>query len=165
MDEMNYIETEEGTPQGGIISPLLCNVALNGIEKAVMKTGIKRKGIGPGVHLIRYADDMIVMGKNKEILLKIKEVISQFLKERGLELNENKTKIIHIKEGFNFLGFNIRRLKYNPKLNNPTSQETVLVIKPSKKGIYKLKHNIRNKMDKSKPIEGLIRDMNPILRG
>ena len=93
MDEMNYLETEEGTLQGGIISPLLCNVALNGIEKAVMKTGIKIKGIGPGVHLIRYADDMIVIGKNKKILLKIKEVICQFLKERGLQLNENKTNI------------------------------------------------------------------------
>ena len=70
-----------------------------------------------------------------------------------------------LKKGFDFLGFNIRRFKYNPKLNNPTSQETVLVIKPSKKGINKLKDNIRNKMDKNKPIEGLIWDMNPILRG
>ena len=109
MDNYEFSRTEEGTPQGGIISPVLCNVALNGIEEMVMKKFPLKKGISPGVHLIRYADDMVVTGKSPEILLVIKEAMKEFLKSRGLEFNEKKTKIVNIKEGFDFLGFNITR--------------------------------------------------------
>jgi Retron-type reverse transcriptase len=165
MEEMNYKNTEEGTPQGGIISPMLCNIALNGLEKLIKSIIPKRKGIGGGVHVIRYADDIIILGKSKDILLTIKKGLNEFLNERGLKLNDKKTSIIHIKTGFDFLGFNIRRMKYNPKFNKQTTQETVLVIKPSKKGVQRLKDNIRSIIDKNKPIEALIRDLNPILRG
>lgn len=71
MENLNYIDTTEGTPQGGIISPILCNIALNGIEEKIMATEGLKKGISPGIHLIRYADDMIVTGKNEEILKKV----------------------------------------------------------------------------------------------
>jgi RNA-directed DNA polymerase len=111
MEELNYLETDEGTPQGGIMSPTLCNIALNGIENVIKESNPKMKGISPGVHIIRYADDMIITGKSKEIILKNKEILVRFLAERGLELNETKTLITHIKEGFDFLGFNIRRFK------------------------------------------------------
>lgn len=70
-----------------------------------------KRGISPGVHVIRYADDMIITGKTQEIAVKNKQILSEFLAERGLILNEKKTLITHIKEGFDFLGFNIRRLK------------------------------------------------------
>jgi RNA-directed DNA polymerase len=165
MEEMNYIETKEGTPQGGIISPTLCNIALNGLEKILEKVHPKKKQLKAGVHVIRYADDLIITGKNKEILLKVKEVLIIFLKERGLELNEEKTKIVQIKKGFDFLGFNIRRMNYNPRLNKKSKQKTILIIKPSKSSINKLKLKIRKHIDKNKPIEGIIRDINPILRG
>lgn len=165
MEDLNYTDTTEGTPQGGIISPVLCNIALNGVEGLVLNAVKKRRGISPGVHLIRYADDMIITGKNEEILREIKGLVSEFLSERGLSLNESKTKITHIKEGIDFLGFNIRRLPYNHKLNNATDQETVLIIKPSKKGIEKLKEKINKIIDKARPIESIIRDLNPILRG
>lgn len=165
MENLNYADTVEGTPQGGIISPVLCNIALNGVEQTVMTTIKNRKGISPGILLIRYADDMIVTGKNEDILREIKQCISQFLEPRGLTLNESKTKITHSKEGFDFLGFNIRRLPYNPKLNNTTDQETVLIIKPSKKGIQKLNEKVKRIIDKARPIEAIIRDLNPILRG
>jgi RNA-directed DNA polymerase len=111
MEELNYMETEEGTPQGGIISPTLCNIALNGIENLIKKANPSKKGKSPGVHVIRYADDMIITGKTQDIAIKNKNILAEFLAERGLQLNEKKTLITHIKEGFDFLGFNIRRMK------------------------------------------------------
>jgi RNA-directed DNA polymerase len=111
MDQLNYIETEEGTPQGGIISPTLCNIALNGIEEHIRNHNPLKRGISPGVHVIRYADDMVITAKSKEIAYKNKELLNDFLQERGLKLNEKKTLITHIKEGFDFLGFHIRRME------------------------------------------------------
>jgi RNA-directed DNA polymerase len=110
MEELNFTDTIEGTPQGGIISPTLCNIALNGLEKQIANANPKKKGISSGVHLIRYADDMIITSKSQETALKNKLILENFLKERGLQLNETKTLITHIKEGFDFLGFNIRRM-------------------------------------------------------
>lgn len=165
MEGETLTSTTEGTPQGGIISPVLCNVALNGIEAEVKNTVPIRKGISPGIHIIRYADDMIVTGKNKEILEKVKETMQSFLKERGLEFNEKKTKIVHIKDGFDFLGFNISRKSWNPRLNKRTEQETVLVIVPSHKGITKIKDVISETIRKGSPIERIVSTLNPILRG
>lgn len=164
------METDQGTPQGGIISPTLCNVALNGLEELILKSNPNKRingkrNISRGVHVIRYADDMVLTGKSEEIILKNKEILARFLSERGLELNETKTKITHIKDGFDFLGFNIRRCSYKPRLNKPTDQETVLIIKPSKKGVDKLKTSLRTKINKNIPMERIIGDVNPILRG
>lgn len=165
MEEMNFTDTTEGTPQGGIISPLLCNIALNGLEEIIKTNNPLRKGISPGVHVIRYADDLIITGKSKEILVKNKMILAEFLKERGLELNENKTKITHIKEGFDFLGFNLKRYPYNPRLNKPTDQDTVLVIKPSAKGIKSIKEKLKENILKKYPINKIMSLVNPILRG
>jgi len=165
MEEMNFVETDQGTPQGGIISPTLCNIALNGVEELVRRNNPLKRGISPGVHVIRYADDMVITGKDQSIILKNKRLLSDFLKVRGLELNEKKTKITHIKDGFDFLGFNIRRNKHNPRLNKATDQATVLIIKPSKKGINKLKSTLNGTILKKRPIEKIISDANPVLRG
>lgn len=165
MEQLNYMETDAGTPQGGVISPLLCNVALNGIEKYIKRANPLIKGISPGVNVIRYADDMIITGKSQEIAIKNRELLKEFLKERGLELNENKTLITHIKTGFDFLGFNIRRFGWNSRLNKKTDQETVLIIKPSIKGIRRLKSAINNIIIMNKPIRKIISELNPILRG
>lgn len=170
MEEMNLTETIEGTPQGGIISPTLCNIALNGIEKVIKKanplpTRGKHKDISAGVHVIRYADDIIITGKTQEIAIKNKNILKEFLKERGLMLNEKKTKITNIKEGIDFLGFNIRRMKWRSRLNKDTEQETVLVIKPSEKGKKKLKESVRKIITMNKPIKKIISELNPVLRG
>lgn len=117
------------------------------------------------MHLIRYADDMIVTSKSRETAEKNKQIIIEFLKERGLELNEQKTVISHITDGFNFLGFNIKRFPFNKTLNSKTNQKTVLIIKPSEKGLVKLKQKLKNIFDRSKPMEGIVRELNPILRG
>ncbi|MFI3249937.1 MAG: group II intron reverse transcriptase/maturase [Eubacteriales bacterium] len=123
--------TEDGTPQGGVISPILANMALDGIEKVlsdrfhVNKLGnidLRFKNAHK-VNLIRYADDFIVTAKTKEIAEEAQELIREFLQSRGLELSEEKTLITHIDEGFDMLGWTFRKFKGK------------LIIKPSKKSI------------------------------
>jgi RNA-directed DNA polymerase len=151
--------TEEGTPQGGIISPTLANMTLDGLqallaEKYHMRV-IKKKAYFPKVNFIRYADDFIITGRSKEILEEIKPIVQEFLQVRGLTLSEEKTKITHIDEGFDFLGYNIRKYK------------GTLLIKPSKKGLEKFMEKIRGIIDSNKGSkqESLIRLMNPVIVG
>ena len=144
--------TKEGTPQGGIISPTLANIALDGLEEAI-KQVVKRE---EKVHLVRYADDFIVTGATKEILeRKVKPVIIDFMKRRGLELSFEKTKITHIDEGFDFLGFNAR--KYGDKL----------LIKPAKKEIKSFLNDIRRTVETMRAVktENLIKYLNVKIRG
>ena len=162
MEELNFIESAEGTPQGGIMSPTLCNIALNGLESTIRKANPLIKGITQGVNVIRYADDMIITARTQETAIKNKKILAEFLSERGLELNDKKTSITHIKKGFDFLGFNFKRLPKDSRFNADTNQETVLIIKPSKKGITKLVNNIKQSITKYKPIEKIIADLNPI---
>lgn len=143
--------TETGTPQGGIISPVLANMTLDNLESL-----LKGKFRGKKVNLTRYADDFIVTGKSKELLEnEVKPVIREFLKARGLELSLEKTKTTHIDTGFDFLGFTIR--KYKGKL----------LIKPSKQSIKAISRKLKNIICSNKQItqENLIHLLNPIIRG
>lgn len=156
--------TEAGTPQGGIISPTLANLTLDGLETALhnrfatSRTGV-RSNISIGKHLVnfvRYADDFTITGKSKELLEnEVKPLVENFLKERGLTLSEEKTKVTHIEEGFDFLGWNFR--KYDGKL----------LIKPSKKNVKAFLNNIREtvKGNKTAKQENLIGLLNPKIRG
>src|SRR5258708_4819915 len=105
--------TEEGTPQGGIISPVLANLTLDGLERTLMEHFPRVKtGEGALVNFVRYADDLIVTGRTKELLeQEAKPLIEQFMRERGLQLSQEKTIITHIEDGFDFLGQNIRKYK------------------------------------------------------
>jgi RNA-directed DNA polymerase len=121
--------TDEGTPQGGIISPTLANITLDGIEALLAKYATRKengKTRSRKVNLVRYADDFIITGESPELLEEIKQDLIVYLRERGLELSEEKTLITHIDDGFDFLGFNIR------KYGNGT-----LLIKPSEKSMKK----------------------------
>jgi len=162
-------ETEEGTPQGGVISPLLCNIALNGIEKYVKDYAHKKyrtKTERPKVHLIRYADDFIIIGKSKEQLQDIKLQVDVYLIERGLRFKETKTRIINIFDGFDFLGFNIQKRLINYRFNNRYLQPDVIIIKPNIKSIMKVKDKIKEvTKNYQMPIRGIISLINPILRG
>src|ERR1019366_5791889 len=103
--------TTAGTPQGGLISPLLANFALDGMEQAV-QAGAKASD---KVHFVRYADDFVVTGATRELLeQKVKPALTAFLQPRGLELSEQKTVLTPIQTGFNFLGHTLR--KYEDKL-------------------------------------------------
>ena len=129
-------ETLEGTPQGGVISPLLANIALHGMEQALgISYRIKKKGWQKGgvnclsnIIIIRYADDFVIICLTLEDAKWAKQRIGEFLKERGLEFSEEKTRITNLDEGFDFLGFNIRRYKVST-----TKSGYKLLIKPSKK--------------------------------
>lgn len=147
-----FEDTKEGTPQGGIASPTLANIALDGLEKVT--SNISKKG--NVIRFVRYADDFICTAKSKETLEKeVLPTIVLFLKERGLELSLEKTKITHIDEGFDFLGFNIR--KYGKKL----------LIKPSEASIKKVSESIRETIKKlgNTRTEKLIVRLNSIIRG
>lgn len=171
LEDGNFFESEVGSPQGGIISPLLCNVALNGLEKCIQKTAMKhypsklRDG-RPKMHCVRYADDFIVTGRNREELDgAVREGISSFLETRGLRLKGEKTCVVSTHEGFNFLGFSIKRHAWSYKHNGPRKQKTVLIIKPGKAQIQKLKDRIKELTQSQKPMEAIIRDLNPVIRG
>lgn len=152
--------TEQGTPQGGTISPVICNMVLDGIEKILRakfyNTNRNGKSYAPKVNFIRYADDFIITGESKEILEeKVMPLLKAFMLERGLSLSSEKTLITHIDKGFDFLGFNIR--KYNGKL----------LIKPSKKNIKTFLDKIRGIIKRNPSIkqERLIQILNPMIRG
>ena len=153
--------TEEGTPQGGAISPTLMNMTLDGLERILRERFPARRKVNgetvfDKVNFVRYADDFIVTGTNPEILRnEVMPLIGAFLKERGLQLSEEKTLITHINDGFDFLGQNVR--KYNGKL----------LIKPSKASIKAFLKKVRDiiKENKSTKQETLIRKLNPVIRG
>ncbi len=152
MEKGKLYPTLFGTPQGGIASPTLLNLTLKGLEDKIASATKQ----SDQVNLVVYADDFIVSGKSKELLQeKVKPVIVEFLKKRGLELSEEKTVITDIDKGFDFLGFNIR--KYGHKL----------LIKPAKKNVKTFLDKIR-KTIKSYPTcktENLIYLLNPKIRG
>lgn len=121
-----------GTPQGGIISPTLLTITLSGLEKAV-KAATKRED---KVNVIIYADDFIITGVTKEVLEnKVKPVVENFLHERGLTLSKDKTKITHIKEGFDFLGVNTRKYGKGTLLQKPAKNSVKQFLKDIKETI------------------------------
>lgn len=144
--------TRKGTPQGGIISPTLANMTLDGLEKVVHEATPYR----PRVNFVRYADDFIITGKSKTILEKyVIPAVKQFLAERGLQLSDEKTKITYIKHGFTFLGQAFRK------------HGNTLHITPSKEGVLALMRNARTLIRKytSAPIFLLVKKLNELLRG
>ena len=166
IEKNSLFPTEAGTPQGGIISPVLANMTLDGLEN-LLKSNFpvdtngkdaegRRRRNNPRVHMVRYADDFVITGNSKEILEKeVKPFVEEFLAQRGLGLSQEKTKTTHIEEGFDFLGQNIR--KYKGKL----------LIKPSKKNVQKFLKDIREfiKGRKAMKQEMLIAKLNPVIRG
>ena len=128
MDKDVFNETDKGTPQGGVISPLLANIALDGMDKHLTAQGQPRS-------VIRYADDFVVLCTTREDAAQALTDLSPWLKERGLVYSVDKTQIVHVQEGFNFLGFNVRKYKI--------ANGTKLLIKPSDESVKRLKEKLR----------------------
>lgn len=151
VERHTFHTTDAGTAQGNPISPILCNLTLDGLEPMLKKRFPKHK-----VNAIRFADDFVVTGDSKALLAQeVKPAIAAFLAERGLSLSEEKTRIVHMEEGFDFLGQNIR--KYHGKL----------ITKPAKKAVKKLLSTVRGLIRHSPtatPV-ALIKRLNPIIRG
>jgi RNA-directed DNA polymerase len=152
MEGKTLFPTGEGTPQGGIISPALANMALDGLERELKKRFRRQNK----VNMVRYADDFIITGKSKDVLEnEVKPCVEAFLQARNLELSPDKTRITHIEDGFDFLGQNVR--KYNGKL----------LIKPSKRNVKAFLDKVRKiiKGNKTARQLSLIMKLNPVIRG
>lgn len=156
--------TGKGTPQGGIISPILANLTLDGLEDKINKACEVRKTKTSKktylnkrqVNFVRYADDFLISARDQYTLKQIVlPTVIQFLEERGLNIQKAKTKITNINQGVDFLGQNIR--KYKGKL----------LIKPSKKSCHKLMLKVNKIIKKSgsMPAHKLIHRLNPVIRG
>lgn len=145
--------TEAGTPQGGIISPTVANMALDGLQVLLEASFPNRKA---KVNLVRYADDFVITGSSKELLEnEVQPLVASFLTERGLTLSAAKTRITHIEEGFDFLGQNVR--KYRGKM----------LIKPASKNVSAFLDTVRAivRRNKASTQAVLIHQLNPVIRG
>ncbi|MFB8787338.1 MAG: group II intron reverse transcriptase/maturase [Potamolinea sp.] len=186
MDGKQLFPTSEGTPQGGVISPLLANIALHGMEERIKQVaetlptprGYSKRGNRNSLSLIRYADDFVILHEDLTVVQRCKEVISEWLKGMGLELKPSKTRLAHTLNryegqdvGFNFLGFNIRQYpagKYNTGCNTngePLGFKTL--IKPSKEKVKVHYDRIADVIEQHKAAHqaALIAQLNPIISG
>jgi RNA-directed DNA polymerase len=162
-----FKRTKAGTPQGGVISPLLANIALDGMERMFgieSKTGryltpAERHGINKGISLIRYADDFVVTARTREQITEyILPKLRMFLMERGMKLNEAKTHIVHKSDGFDFLGFNIRFYDRHRR---------ICLVKPAKDRIQKHLLHIKDVLlhNRQAITLDIVKKLNPIIRG
>lgn len=187
-----FTATSEGTPQGGVISPILANIALHGLEKTLKQYAEtlnirypdgrmrsyrdKRKSLT----FIRYADDFVVLHKEKAVVQRCREIISQWLKGIGLELKPEKTRLAHTykselsedaKAGFDFLGYHIQQYPAGKYQSNKTAEGKILgfntLITPSTKGSKTHQEKVGRLILKhrSSPQAALIKDLNPVIRG
>lgn len=189
LDNFEYSEIETGTPQGGVISPLLANIALHGMENAVNQhilniTIRNKRGISIGkrdklrsLSLIRYADDFIIMHEEKFVVLECQTLLKEYLSLMGLELKPSKTRLAHTlidglsednKAGFDFLGFHIQQYNsiYGSALENNVPLGFKTLITPSKKSCNKHQLGIKTLITKSSSSQlALISRLNPVILG
>jgi RNA-directed DNA polymerase len=152
--------TEDGVPQGGVVSPVLLNVALHGMEQAAgvryRKTGREASQIVAGCPtVIRYADDLVALCHSRQEAFEVKARLVAWLAPRGLVFNEDKTRVVHLDEGFDFLGFNVHRYRGKP------------LIKPSKAAVRRIRERLRTELRslRGSNAQAVIKRLNPIIRG
>lgn len=173
LEGVDFTPTERGTPQGGVISPLLANIALHGLESEI--TQAEDKGEKPIV--VRYADDFVILHSNKEELQKAAERAATWLKRMGLQLSPSKTRVTHTLHpingdvGFDFLGVHVRQ---HPAGKTHTGKDThgrplghKMLIRPSKEAIKRHTWEVGRQLRKLRhaPQGKIVRDLNPIIRG
>jgi len=167
VEEGNWKATIAGTPQGGLVSPLLANIALHGMEDCLGVRYLQKKS-GPVRHsncpctVIRYADDFVVLATSREEVEKARLKLEEWLKGRGLCFSEEKTRITHLTEGFDFLGFTIRQYPSTRKRRG-----TVVLTTPSKKAIKALRERLADEWRKlaGQAAQTVVKKLNPIILG
>ena len=184
IDKGAFTATSEGTPQGGVISPLLANIALHGLENRIKKyaeilPGNKQDNL-TNLNLLRYADDFVVLHKDKAVVQRCREIISEWLADIGLELKPEKTRLTHTlnhelsedgKAGFDFLGHHIQHYPAGKYRSNRNGHGKILgfntLITPSAKASKAHIEEIGRiiKKHRSSPQAALIKDLNPVIRG
>ena len=159
VDNNVFNRTNKGTPQGGIISPLLANIALTGLENYLNITYNEKYYTKGNYRVVRYADDFVIFSKTEKEIKQVRTLISPYLEERGLELAEDKTSITHATDGFDFLGFNCRLFPSKGKLK--------CIIKPSKDSLKNFNSKVRDIFNECKGVNVnmLISKLNPLIRG
>jgi len=179
IDTSAVIIPEMGTPQGGVLSPILCNVALNGLEKMVKKKAIELckpilgRGGNPKVHVVRYADDFIIIGPSKKMLKALRPHVENFLAERGLEISKAKSSLFNIwEQEFEFLGFSFNKKRFNYKKRSEVSWEkrsykstSRIIIKPSDDNLKKFRNKVRDIVRSHTDLSTLVLKLNEYLRG
>ncbi len=167
--------SDVGTPQGGVISPLLANIALHGMENRITQLANSLKGDKSknrtSLTFVRYADDFVCLHPNPEVIDTAKAILIDWLNEVGLELSESKTRISSTADGFNFLGFNIRQYQigkyHSGKSTNGEPLDYKTLIKPAQEKVKKHYDKIADIISRhnSSPQKVLISKLNPIIRG
>jgi RNA-directed DNA polymerase len=161
MDKGRFAPTEEGAPQGGVISPLILNIALHGMETAAGVRYFKRSRGGietapDAPVLVRYADDLLAFCHSREHAEQVRQQLTDWLRARGLVFSQAKTQIVHVSQGCDFLGFNVRR--YHGRLP---------LIKPSKDAVRRIRERLRTEMRAllGGNAAAVMRTLTPVIRG
>jgi RNA-directed DNA polymerase len=180
MEAMELSPTRSGTPQGGVVSPLLANIALYGMEEALRKAYLgertslyAQRGVP---HLIRYADDFVVLHAEEAEVIKAQQIIATWLQGIGLELKPSKTRVSHTLKvyqgnvGFNFLGFTIRQFPVGKTHSGKHNRKLLgfkTIITPSKEAVQRHLQTLKEVVQKNRamPQEELIDQLNPIIHG
>ena len=165
IEKGRFTPTEEGTPQGGVISPVLLNVALHGMEQAA---GVRYRNsarsdaetVSGSPVLVRYADDYVAMCDSRQQAEQVKARLAAWLEPRGLRFNEDKTNIVHVEDGFSFLGFSIRR--YVDRRGSGK-----LLIKPSNESVMRLRERLAAEVRSLRGANAaaVVFHLNPVIRG
>jgi len=160
VEKGRFAPTEEGTPQGGVVSPLLLNVALHGMEYAAgvryQTSGLQAGVMAPGSPtVVRYADDLVAVCHTRHEAEQVKARLAEWLAPKGLTFNEDKTRVVTLEDGFDFLGFTVRR------------QSGKLLIKPSKAALRRIRERLRTEMRalRGANAPAVLKRLNPIIRG
>lgn len=164
LDYGQYYQNHEGVQQGGPLSPLLANIALTALDNYCQTFGDERKSVNP---IVRYCDDFIIVCRSREQAIQRKEEIRQFLLDNiGLELSEEKTRITHVSQGFNFLGYQIRKCP----IRSPKSKyhlKGIMLIKPQKEKVVDIRNRCQQTMRKyyGRSFMAMVKALNPKIRG
>jgi len=179
MDGKQLFPTSEGTPQGGVISPLLANIALHGMEERIKqfadtlptRSGHGKRDNRSNLNLIRYADDFVILHEDITVVRRCKEIISEWLQGMGLELKPSKTRLAHTlnqheqeKPGFNFLGFTIQQFPVG-KYHSKQGFKTIITPSKQKQKVHYEQIALVIEAHKATPQAALISQLNPIIRG
>jgi len=155
-------ETYAGTPQGGIVSPLLANIALHGMEQALAIKRDSRGNLQSSRAMVRYADDFVVFCETQEDALACSRILEEWLAVRGLRFSEEKTRIVHLREGFEFLGFHVRHYE-----DRRSKSGWIRRIQPSAESVKRIKEKLHGTWLRGLgiPMEALLPRLNAVIRG
>jgi RNA-directed DNA polymerase len=164
LEQHCWYPTASGTPQGGVISPLLANIALHGMEAVLgLRRNYRGQLDGSRYAVVRYADDFVVLAKSKADAEAAKAIVQDWLHPRGLTLSAEKTRIVHLRQGFDFLGCHIRH--YPAPKTSRTGWK--LLIKPNRQAIDRVRAQLKERWlaGNGHPLRVVIKSLNPLIRG